>query len=123
MQTRTLTTIWIVATLIVAALVLGACRGSSSPPPAATGATSAPTAVPATAAPATTAPTAKPAIDAAALLQARCTDCHGLNKVTSARYTLEQWQQSVARMVQKGARLNAEEQEALVAYLAETYKP
>ena len=51
------------------------------------------------------------------------TDCHGLNKVTSARYTLEQWQQSVARMVQKGARLNAEEQEALVAYLAETYKP
>lgn len=118
MQTRTLTTIWIVATLIVAALVLGACRGSSSPTPAATGATSAPTAAPATAA-----PTAKPAIDAAALLQARCTDCHGLNKVTSARYTLEQWQQSVARMVQKGARLNAEEQKALVAYLAETYKP
>ncbi len=134
MKKRTMMTIWVVAALVVAALVLVACGGSSSPAPAATAVAPAatavapaPTAVPATVAPtaisATAAPTAAPAIDAAALLQARCTDCHGLNKVTAARYTQEQWQQSVTRMVQKGARLNAEEQAALVAYLAETYKP
>lgn len=64
-----------------------------------------------------------PAIDAAALLQARCVDCHSLSRITEARYTQEQWQAVVTRMIQRGAVLNAEEEAALVAYLAETYMP
>lgn len=123
MQMRTMMKIWIVAMLFVATMLFVACGGgSSSPAPAAT--VAAPTNAPApTAVPATVAPSDAPAIDAAALLQERCTACHGLNKVTAARYTQEQWQQNVTRMVQKGASLTAEEQAILVAYLAETYKP
>jgi cytochrome c5 len=120
MQKRTMMKIWIVAALVVAVVMLGACGGgSSSPAPAATAvpSTTAPTDAPAAA------PTAAPATDAAALLQARCTDCHDLNRVTAARYTQEQWQQTVTRMVQKGANLTADEQTVLVAYLAATYKP
>ena len=64
-----------------------------------------------------------PAIDAAVLLQERCVGCHSLGRTTGARYTLEQWQQVVTRMIRHGAVLNAEEEAALVAYLAETYSP
>ena len=117
MNKRTMMQIWVVVMLVVATLMLVACGGSSSPAPAATNAP-APTAVPAT-----VAPSDAPAIDAAALLQERCTACHGLNKVTAARYTQEQWQQTVTSMVKKGASLTADEQTILVAYLAETYKP
>jgi hypothetical protein len=64
-----------------------------------------------------------PAIDAAALLQERCVDCHSLSRTTGSRYTQEQWQEVVTRMIRHGAVLNSEEETALVAYLAETYKP
>ena len=110
-------------------------------------ATTAPTSVPDTATPApatedptataepTEAPTATaeptevppteeaPEIDAVALLQDRCVACHNLARATGGRYTLEQWQQVVTRMIRHGAVLNDEEQAALVAYLAETYGP
>ena len=61
--------------------------------------------------------------DGAALLEERCATCHGLDRTTSARKTREQWEQTVTRMVAKGAELNAEEQDILIAYLAETYGP
>ena len=64
-----------------------------------------------------------PAGDGAALLEERCTVCHGLDRTTSARKTRDQWEQTVVRMVGKGAELNEEEQEILIAYLAETYGP
>ncbi len=60
--------------------------------------------------------------DGATLLQDRCTPCHDLNKVEREKLTQDQWQQTVSDMVQKGAVLNAEEQQTLVTYLAETYK-
>jgi hypothetical protein len=61
-------------------------------------------------------------IDGAKLLNDRCTACHTLDRVKSAKQTADQWNQTVTRMIGKGAQLNAEEKTALVAYLAATYK-
>lgn len=134
MRTRTMMTIWLVALLLLGGALLGACgSATSSPVPAtAVAATIAPlpttVPTPATAAaidtaapsPATAAPSA---LDAAALLEARCVDCHSLSRTTGARYTQEKWQQVVTRMIRQGAVLNPDEEAALVTHLAETYKP
>ena len=153
MHTRTKMAIWLVVLLLVGSALLGACgRGTTPSAPATTApATAVPTAVeaPATTAPtdetqaATAVPTQPPAepteappepteipateeapaLDAVALLETRCVDCHSLSRATGARYTQEQWQQIVTRMIRHGAVLNPDEETALVAYLAETYKP
>jgi cytochrome c5 len=69
-------------------------------------------------------PTSPPSsIDGEALLQQRCTACHNLNRVTNKSWSMEQWERNVTDMINKGARLNAEEKEALVKYLAENYGP
>lgn len=57
------------------------------------------------------------------LLRERCTTCHGLVQVEKAQKTREEWDLTVSRMVGKGAKLNEDEQAALVEYLAETYGP
>jgi len=59
--------------------------------------------------------------DGQTLLQERCTVCHNLNRVTSAHKTADQWTTTVERMVGKGAQLNAQEQQTLIDYLAQTY--
>jgi hypothetical protein len=64
-----------------------------------------------------------PSIDSEALLQQRCTACHNLDRVTNKTWSLEQWERTVSDMINKGARLNAEEKDALVKYLAENYGP
>lgn len=56
-----------------------------------------------------------------ALVQERCTSCHGMERITSARKTRAEWAEIVARMVSKGARLNAAEQNIVVEYLSKTY--
>jgi len=68
-------------------------------------------------------PTAEPqlTLDGESLLQERCTGCHSLGRVEQARKTAADWQKTVERMVAKGAVLNAEEQAAVIKYLAETY--
>lgn len=112
MRMRTMMTIWLVALLLAGGVLLSACSGgTSSPVPEATEAAPAP------------ANAEVPAIDAAALLEARCVDCHSLSKATEARHTQEQWQEIVTRMIGRGAVLNSEEEATLVEYLAETYKP
>ena len=58
-----------------------------------------------------------------ALLEGRCAQCHGLERVTSASKSVEEWQSTVARMIEKGAQLDGAEAETLVAYLADTYGP
>jgi mono/diheme cytochrome c family protein len=55
------------------------------------------------------------------LLEGRCVQCHGLTTVTNTTKTLDGWQANVENMVQRGARLNAQEIEILVAYLAAEY--
>jgi transposase-like protein len=54
---------------------------------------------------------------------ARCASCHNLDRTTKAKKTADQWQQTVTQMVNKGAKLSAEEQSVLIEYLAKTYKP
>jgi hypothetical protein len=60
-------------------------------------------------------------LDGKTLVEERCTRCHGLETVTGASKTKEEWQTTVERMVGKGANLDAEEQEIVIDYLAETY--
>jgi cytochrome c5 len=62
------------------------------------------------------------AMDGVALLQERCTACHNLNRVESAKKTGDEWRATVGRMVSKGAKLNSDEQETLIKYLTATYK-
>jgi cytochrome c5 len=131
---RTHVRVWrLTAALVVMAGVLIACGGpEATEPPAEVQPTALPTEVPQEeepAAPPTEVPQEEPptepspAGDGAALLEERCTVCHGLDRTTSARKTREEWEQTVVRMVGKGAELNEEEQEILIAYLAETYGP
>jgi len=126
-----------IAAVVVAAAILVACGGLASPevtqPPAGVQPTQPPTEAQPTQAPVETQPTqpsqetqptaAPPAGDGAALLEERCTICHSLDRVTSASKTRQEWEQTVTRMVGKGARLNADEQEILISYLTETYGP
>jgi hypothetical protein len=70
---------------------------------------------------ATEEPTQRTAFDGEAMLQDRCTQCHRLSRVTEASMGEEAWRSTVERMVDYGAVLNAEELEALVQYMAETY--
>jgi cytochrome c5 len=134
---RTNTFVWrLIIALTVAGGLLVACGGPTSPeatePPGEVQPTAAPTEAPQgeaptlqpTEAPAEEAPTAQPpAGDGAALLEERCTDCHGLDRTTSARKTREEWEQTVVRMVGKGAQLTKDEQAVLIDYLTATYGP
>jgi cytochrome c5 len=86
-----------VVLFLVAASVLSACGGGTSEEPV--------------------------SIDGETLLQERCTECHGLERTTSAQKTRAEWDSTVTRMVNKGAELSDEEQAVLVDYLAETYGP
>lgn len=55
-------------------------------------------------------------------MERRCSGCHGLDRIVSARKTEAEWQRTVERMRGKGAHLSEEESAALVRYLGETYK-
>jgi len=105
MNTVKLICLWLV---IMAALV--ACNAGSSQP----------TQVPAAA---TAPPSEKPALDAATLLDTRCSTCHSADKAKQAQKTREQWVQTVTRMAGKGAQLTEAEKTALLDYLAKTYGP
>jgi cytochrome c5 len=67
-------------------------------------------------------PTEPPAsADGETLLQDRCTACHGLERITRASKTGEEWGVTVDRMIGNGAELNAEERDVLIDYLTEMY--
>lgn len=57
------------------------------------------------------------------LLQDRCTQCHGLDRVRTQAKTLDEWEHEVAEMRELGAQLTDAEAQVLVEYLAETYGP
>lgn len=61
--------------------------------------------------------------DGETLLEERCTQCHSLDRVKGLQKSGEEWEQTVLRMVGKGAELSEDEQAVLVDYLAETYGP
>jgi len=62
-------------------------------------------------------------VDGETLLQERCTQCHGLDRVTSQEKTRAEWEQTVEDMIDQGAELNEDEKTVLVDYLAATYGP
>jgi hypothetical protein len=64
---------------------------------------------------------ARATLDGPALVQERCTQCHDLGRVESAKKTPEAWRTTVERMVSRGAQLNQAEEEAVIAYLSEAY--
>jgi cytochrome c5 len=67
--------------------------------------------------------TATTAIDAAQLLDTRCSACHSANVPKSQRMTREQWDRTVSLMISRGAQLSDVEKGVLVDYLAKTYGP
>ena len=73
--------------------------------------------------PAEPAEPAQPAeLDGEALAKERCSACHSFERVETAKKTPEEWKANVERMVAKGAKLDADEQEAVIEYLSEAYK-
>lgn len=145
------TVLWrLMVVMVIAAMLIAACGGPPTPeatepaeqeqptvqptkPPQEEQPAEEPTEAPPTEAPAEeeqpakepTAPPAEepPAIDGATLLEERCTQCHDLERTTQKRKTREEWEQTVVRMVNKGANLTEDEQKILIDYLAETYGP
>jgi mono/diheme cytochrome c family protein len=95
----------LLAALLVLMLVLAGCSSSSSQ---------------ATQAPASSDSTS---LDGAALLETRCSVCHSADRATRASKTLEEWDVTVTRMINKGARLTEAEKSVLLDYLAKTYGP
>jgi hypothetical protein len=63
------------------------------------------------------------ALNGPTLLETRCSFCHGANKPRQAKKTPQQWEQTVTRMIGKGAKLTESEKAVLLDYLAKTYGP
>ena len=63
-------------------------------------------------------------IDAKALVEAQCSQCHSLDRVESKKADAAGWTKIVDRMISKGSNITftADEKAAVIAYLAETYK-
>ena len=72
---------------------------------------------------ATDTPAINAVTDGAKLLDERCSSCHSANKPKQARKTLDQWDQTVNRMIGKGARLTETEKAILLECLGKTYGP
>jgi len=52
-----------------------------------------------------------------------CTACHELTRITSKRWTKEQWNDTVDKMAARGAKASDEEFETIVTYLAKYFGP
>jgi cytochrome c5 len=65
--------------------------------------------------------TSSTTLDGASLVQERCTVCHAISRVQSAKHTSAEWKTTVDRMIGHGAQLTAEEETAVINYLAANY--
>ena len=66
--------------------------------------------------------TSNTSLDGKALVETRCSVCHGIDRVTSKTKTETEWTATVERMIGHGAVLSDAEKAAVIAYLAATYK-
>ena len=71
--------------------------------------------------PTKTATSSSSELDGSALVSVRCTVCHDVTRIQSAKKSSEGWQSTVERMIGKGAILNEEEKAAVIKFLAATY--
>lgn len=69
------------------------------------------------------APSDEQASDGRVLLEERCTECHSIERATGQEKTRAEWEETVSRMIDKGAELNEEETTLLIDFLAENYGP
>ena len=58
------------------------------------------------------------ALDGNELVDMRCTVCHSRERIDNADKDQAGWTATVDRMIGYGAQLNAEERDALIAYLS-----
>ena len=56
--------------------------------------------------------------DGATLLETRCSVCHSADRPKRAHKSPDQWEQTVARMIGKGAQLSATEKSVLIEHLS-----
>ena len=63
------------------------------------------------------------ALDGASLVQERCTMCHPLSRIENSRHSAAEWKTIVDTMISRGAQLSADEETALVNWLAANYAP
>ena len=57
-------------------------------------------------------------LDGEQLVQARCASCHGLDQVYDAVKDEQGWEESVDRMIEKGAKLSEAERQVVIEYLS-----
>jgi mono/diheme cytochrome c family protein len=57
------------------------------------------------------------------LLQQICTDCHGLDVITSQKATKDGWASIVDSMVSRGANGTKEQLDTIIDYLAKNFGP
>lgn len=58
-----------------------------------------------------------------AIVERTCKSCHALKVVTSKRATQEQWKVVIDQMITRGAEVEDEEFETLLAYLSRNFGP
>ena len=65
----------------------------------------------------------KPAKTAKKLFEERCGICHGLDRATDQRKTIDEWSRTVRRMRDAyGANLTDEEAKTIINYLSKLYR-
>jgi hypothetical protein len=109
--------------IVATAMLLAACSSTAAPagsavqkPTAAAESTPVATSAPV---PATEASGTKlSAAEAWTIVQAKCTVCHTLDRVTKAKLDWKGWNAAVDHMVKNGSKLTPEERTAIVDYLA-----
>jgi hypothetical protein len=60
-------------------------------------------------------------LDGQALVAERCTTCHSAARINGEHMNETEWTATVDRMITYGAQLNADERDAVIAYLTETH--
>jgi hypothetical protein len=85
---------------VVALFALGGCATGGQP------STSTPTPVVSSTSP-----------DGQALVSAKCTRCHPINRIQAARKTRDKWTATVARMQSHGLKVTGQERAAIIDYL------
>lgn len=56
-----------------------------------------------------------------ALLDAKCSVCHGADRPKNAKKSKEQWEETVTRMIGKGAQISEAEKPVLIDYLVKNH--
>ena len=60
-------------------------------------------------------------INGLTLLDTRCSICHSSDRIKQVKKTREEWEETVNRMIGKGAKLTNDERDGLLDYLAKIY--